>query len=36
MNVGLDTIEGMSLTNIVNKTGPKTDPWGTPFVTADF
>jgi len=33
MNTGLETIDGMSLTNIVKSTGPNTDPCGTPPVT---
>ena len=29
-------LSGRSLINIRNKTGPKTDPWGTPLTTGTF
>ena len=32
-STGLDTIDGISFTNIVNSRGPSTEPWGTPLVT---
>ena len=32
-STGLDTIDGISFTNIMNSRGPSTEPWGTPLVT---
>jgi len=33
MNNELETMDSMLLTNIVKRTGPKTDPYGTSLVT---